>query len=239
MAATESPESVGVRRLATGAATGLAGAILGVVIPLAFLYLSVYRPQGYFELNATLVRTLSLLLLAGSVLLLLSLFLYRRSFAHLRKVDRRFAVASALCLVGTLGFLLLLVAALLLLGSSDSLIGCVQGRPTQTLRCLQSGQPLGAYTAIAGFLLGWLGGLGIVIGLFVAGSRYRRGALTGAAVLYGLLLLVIVGPFVGALYTIPGAAYLLLAVPLLLILAPGLAYAGAGPVAERVTASSG
>ena len=231
----DSPESIGVRRLATGAAAGLAGALLGVVVPVVFLYLSLYSPGGYFVFNATLVRTLSILLLAGSILLLLSLFLYRRAFAHLRKVDTRFGVASALCLIGTIGFLLLLVAAATLLGSSDSLIQCVQGRPTQALHCLQSGQPLGAYTAVAGFLLSWIGGFGIVVGVFVAGSRYHRGALTGAGGLYALLLLVLVGPFLAALYAIPFAQYLLLAVPLLLVLAPGLAYAGGRPLAVAST----
>ncbi len=232
-APTSSLEDVrGLRRLATGAAVGLAGALAGLVIPIAFLYLSLYAPGGFFVFDPTLVRALSLLVFAGSILLLLSLLLYRRGFAALRKVDSRFTVASALCLIGTLGFLLLLVAALVLFGSSDTLVGCVQGRPTQALSCLRSSQPLGAYTAFAGFFLGWLGGLGIVLGVVAAGRRFARGALVGGGVLYGLLLLVLVGPFVALLYAVPGIQYLVWLVPALMVLAPGLAFAGSYPALE-------
>ncbi len=223
----------GLRRLATGAGVGLAGALAGLVVPLAFLYLSLYAPGGFFVFNPTLVQALGLLVVAGSILLLLSLLLYRRGFAVLRQVDRRFTVASALCLLGTVGFLLLLVAALVLLGSSDTLVTCVQGRPTQALTCLRSSQPLGAYTAFAGFLLGWLGGLGIVLGVVIAGRRYARGALVGGGVLYALLLLVLVGPFAALLYAVPGIQYLVWAVPALMVLSPGLAFAGSYPALEE------
>ncbi|HZY91187.1 MAG TPA: hypothetical protein VFG07_00215 [Thermoplasmata archaeon] len=229
-ASTATPaDATGLSRLALGAAVGFAGALLGVVLPVAFLYLSLFNPGGFFAFTAPFLRVLSILLLAGSLLLLVSFFLYRRAFAALRTVDRRFALASALCILGTLGFLLVFIAASVLFGSSDALIGCAQGRPTQGLHCLESGQPLGAYTALAGFLLGWLGGLGIVLGVFAAGSRYHRGALSAAGGLYALLLLVLAGPFLALLFPLPGVLYLLLLVPVLLVLAPGLAVAGSRP----------
>lgn len=165
--------------------------------------------------------------MAGAILFLLSLLLYRIAFASLRRADRWFTLASALCLLGTFGFVLLLLAAVVLLGSSDSLLTCLQGRPTRALSCLRSGSPLGGYTALIGFWMGWLGGLGIVLGLGFGGRFFHRPGLGGGAALYAILLLVLVGPFIALVVSFPGAPYLLLAVPLLIVLAPGLVYAGA------------
>jgi len=160
------------------------------------------------------------------VLFLVSLFVYRRGFAVLRKVDGRFAVASVLCIIGSIGFLLLLVSAALLVGASNSLIQCIHGAPSHALSCLRSGQPLGAYTGLVGFWLGWLGGLGIVVGLSLAGRRYRNGTVSGGAALYAILLLVLIGPFVALVTPLPGLQYLLLAAPIFIVLAPGLVLGG-------------
>src|SRR5208282_5319783 len=112
-------DRTGLFRIATGAGVGLAAAFL----------------------DAT-----ALLILAGALLFLVSLFFYRRGFALLRKVDPRFTVASILCLIGTLGFILVLIAAVVIVGSASSLLSCISGQPTHALTCLRSGQPLGAYT---------------------------------------------------------------------------------------------
>jgi len=44
--------------------------------------------------------------------------------------------------------------------------------------------------------------------------------------MYAILLLALVGPFLGLIYPVPGAQYLLLLTPLLALVAPALAYAG-------------
>ena len=220
-------ELKGVGRLGAGAGVGLAGGIVGVVLPIVFLWLTTHNPGGFFVYDTTLIDTTGFFVLAGAILLLVSLFLYRRSFSALRKVDGRFAIASGLCLVGSVGFLLLLVCAGLLVGSSSSLVQCLHQSPTHALTCIRSGQPLGAYTGLAGFWLGWLGGVGIVVGLALAGRRYQNGAVSGGASLYAVLLLVLVGPFLSLLTPLPEIDYLLLAVPLFIVLAPGLVLGGA------------
>jgi hypothetical protein len=219
-------DAKGSHRIAIGAGLGVAGAAITLLLPFALLWLAVYNPGGFFELNPDLVRDISLLVLAGAILFLLSLFLYRRGFAVLRGVDRRFTVASVLCLIGSLGFLLILVAVVVILGSTNSLVSCIHGQPSHALSCLRSGQPLGAYTGLAGFWLGWLGGVGLVLGLASAGRRFSRGVLYGSATMYAILLLALVGPFLGLIYPVPGAQYLLLLTPLLALVAPALAYAG-------------
>ncbi|MCI4343014.1 MAG: DUF973 family protein [Thermoplasmata archaeon] len=224
---TVRPEDVkGAHRIAVGAGLGVAAAVITFVLPLSLLWLALYAPGGFFQFNTALVQEVSLLILAGAILFLLSLFVYRRGFAVLRGVDRRFTVASILCLIGSLGFLLLLVAVVVILGSTSSLLTCIHGQPSHALSCLRSGQPLGAYTGLLGFWLGWLGGVGLVLGMSSAGRRFSRGSLYGAAALYAILLLALVGPFVGLIYPVPGAEYLLLLSPVLALLAPALAYAG-------------
>jgi hypothetical protein len=228
-------DAKGVGRLGVGAGLGFAGAICAIVLPLAFLFLVADYPGGFFTYSTMLVEVTSILVLVGAILLLLSLFFYRRSFSALRKVDRRFVAASVLCIIGSLGFLLLLVTAAIVVGNSSSLLACVHGQPSHALTCLKSGQPFGAVTGTIGFVLGWLGGLGIVLGLFLAGNRFQAGALTGSAVVYTLLLLILIAPFLGLLVTIPDLSLLLLVAPLFAIIAPALALGGSG----RVRASLG
>lgn len=205
---------------------GLAAGILTLVLPVVFLWIAAYDPGGFFTFGTSLLDTTAFFILAGAVLFVVSLLLYRQGFAIFRKLDGRFAVASALCIVGSIGFLLLLVAAAVLVGSSNALLSCIHGAPSHALSCLKSGQPLGAYTGLIGFWLGWLGGLGIVVGIALVGRRYQSGIVSGGAALYSALLLVLVGPFLALLTPLPGLQYLLLATPLLVVLAPGLVLGG-------------
>ena len=136
--------------------------------------------------------------------------------------------ASVLCLIGSLGFLLLLVTAALLLGSTSSLVACLHGAPSHALSCASEVSNRSASdTSLIGFWLAWIGGVGILLGLSLAGRRFASGMLSGGAVLYGLLLIVLVGPFVVLFVTLPGASYLTLVAPALAILATALAFGGA------------
>jgi len=220
----------GLFRIATGAGVGLAAALLAIVLPIAFLLVAAYAPASFLSLHETaFVQAIALLILAGAILFLLSLFIYRRGFSVLRKVDSRFSAASALCILGTLGFLLILVTAVVIIGSASSLLSCINGRPTQALSCLRSGEPLGAYTGLVGFWLGWLGGVGIVLGLSAASSRFQARAVGAGAALYAVLLLVLIGPFIALVVTVPGVEYLLLLVPILSVLAPFFVLRGSRP----------
>jgi hypothetical protein len=225
--AANEPKAVG--RLRLGAGLGLAAAAIAVGVPAVLLYLAAYGLTGFLAFGPSFVEALSILFLAGAILFLLSFFAYRRSFAAFRRVDARFAPASVLCLIGTIGTLVLVVSAALLLGSSSSLVACLHGRPAHVLSCIRTASSLEGYASVAGFWLGWIGGVGVVLGLGTAGGRYRRGALTGAAVLYALVLLALVGPFLVLFRTFPDANYVLLATPLLLLLAPALVWSGTHP----------
>jgi hypothetical protein len=220
-------EESGIRRLGLGAALGLAGALIGIVFPITFLFLTTYAPGGFFTFNSTLLDATGILILAGAILFLLSLFVYRRSFSALRKIDARFVTASVLCIIGAIGFLLVIVAAAFLIGSSSSVLTCLKGAPSHALSCVRSQTPLGAYTALIGFWLGWLGGVGIFLGIWYAGSHYHQGLFTAGAIFYGLLLVLLVGPFIYAVVPFPGIQYLIFDGPILALVAPLIVLAAA------------
>jgi hypothetical protein len=223
----------GAFRLALGAWLGLFAGLIAIVLPLVAIFLSAYDPGGFFTFGTSMIQTSGALILAGVVLFILSLFCYRRGFASLRTVDGDFALASFLCIVGTLGFLLLLVSAAVLTNSSSSVLQCVNGQPSHALSCLQSGQPLGAYTGLAGFVLAWLGGLGIAYGLWLAGDRFDERPVTLGSVFYLLFLLILVSPLVALAIPLPGAGFFLLVVPILTVAAPALVLLGTLPEVRR------
>lgn len=207
-------------RLGLGAWLGLVAAVLAVVIPSVAVFLSTAHVGGLFAFGPNLLETVGAFVLAGSILYILSLFLYRRAFATLRRIDPDFALASVLCFLGSAGFVLLLIAAAVLTGTASGLEDCLSGHPSHVLSCLESNQPLGAYTAVLGFVLGWIGGIGVALGLWLAGSHYQRRGVDLGAILYLCFLLLVLVPLVELAVTFPGGSALLLLVPIASVLAP-------------------
>ncbi|NNN16883.1 MAG: hypothetical protein HKL79_00745 [Thermoplasmata archaeon] len=220
-------EQKGLGRFRMGAWAGFVGAVAAIGLPFAFLWLAAYNPGGIFTFDSTLLQYTNWLLIAGALMFLVSLMMYRWGFSALRKEDSRFNVAIALCWIGSIGFILIIVVASYFLGSLDSIAGCIRGQPTQALSCLNSQSPLGAATVVVGFWLGWLGSVGIVIGLFIGGGRIPSVLLTVGGVLYLLLLLVLVLPFASLLTHVPGLSYIAILAPLFGILAPLFVLGGA------------
>lgn len=230
----------GAGRLGLGAWVGLFAAIFAIVLPSIALFLSAYNPGGAFPFAADALASTGAFVLAGAVLYILSLFIYRRAFSALKRVDRDFGLASLLCWVGSVGFVLILVGAVVVTGSASSVVGCIKGAPSHLLTCLEANQPLGAYTAIVGFILAWLGGLGIVLGLWQAGGYFEERAVDLGALVYLFFLLVILAPFVELAVAFPGSQYLLVIVPILSVAAPALVLLGILPDirTERATAAA-
>jgi hypothetical protein len=217
----------GASRLVLGGWFGLLAAVLAVVLPIAFLEIGTYHPSGSLAVSSTLLQYSGTLVLAGAILYILALFVYRRSFSALRKADPEFWFASVLCLVGSVGFILIIVAAAFLTGTSSSLISCLHGQPSHALSCLDASQPFGAYSALVGFALAWIGGIGIVLGLSLAGARFERGAISGGAWIYLLFLLALLVPLIELAVRLPGIQYFLVVLPILAVAAPLLVLVGA------------
>jgi NADH:ubiquinone oxidoreductase subunit 6 (subunit J) len=218
--------SEGLRRFQTGAAFGLAGGVIGLLLPITVNLYAFYGAPGILTFDATLIGFTSVLILVGAILLAVSFLIYRFGFGALRKFDRWFLVASILCTIGTVGLLLVLLSVTLALIYTPSLVACIQGAPSHTLTCLKTIEPLTAYSVVVGFWLAWLGGLGIVVGLVLGGRRHQEMELVAGGAVYALLLLVLIDPFVALLFPIGGWQYPLLTVPILAVLAPALVLAG-------------
>jgi hypothetical protein len=72
----------------------------------------------------------------------------------------------------------------------------------------------------------WFGGLGVVVGIILAGRRYHQRWFYGGATLYALLLLGFVGPILGLLIPIGALTYPLILAPILILIAPAVTIYG-------------
>jgi hypothetical protein len=228
-------ETKGLRRFYLGSLFGVAGGVVGLLLPVSFNLLAFYTTFGLLRVGTFLVALTAFLVLAGALLLAISLMAYRLGFGALRRFDRWFLSASILCNIGTIGLILIVAAAALSLQSSPVLATCIRTSPTQALSCLHSVQPLTAYSVIVGFWLAWLGGLGVVVGLELGGRRYRRSRLITGGALYAVLLLVLIDPFVVLLFPVGGWQYPLLTVPVLALGAPAFVLLGSRSLDLRRT----
>lgn len=218
----------GVRWLSLGGGLGCASGIAILLLPSVFLWVATYAPAGVLTVGPHLVTIDSVLVLAGALLLVLSLFLYRRAYATLRKSDPRFRVPWALSLVGTLGVLFVLATSVIVLTYSNSIPTCLGSNGVPSFSCLEAHAPWAITSGLIGFWLTWLGGVGIVVGLVLAGRRFRTGLFSAGGALYALLLIGLLGPLLAVLRPFPDSADLLLGVSFLAVIAPALVLAAAG-----------
>ena len=222
-------EARGLQRIAVGSIVGLAAGLNGLALPTA-LYVRASDSPGVLSLSpSALVQVTSLLALVGAILFAISLLLYRSGFKILRASDRRLWLASLLCGAGTVGVILLLLPILFAFIGSDTMANCVQGAPSKALACIGTSTPLvGGLATIGGWLL-WAGGLGVVVGIFLTSVRYRQPSLMAGSALYALILLVLIGPLVGALGWLRLGV---LAIPIMVLIAPIAVFYGNRRIAE-------
>jgi hypothetical protein len=219
-------ESSGLHRIATGSTVGLAAGVIGLALPVTLLLFASYLPTALPLSPTQLVQVAAVLALTGALLFAVSLILYRLAFASLRVVDPRFWAASALCLLGTVGLVLFVLPIAVAFASSGTMAACIQAAPTKAPDCLRAAAPLASYIAEAGIWLVWLGGVGIVLGIGLASVRYREAWLSAGAALYALIILGILAPGLSLLFPIGGLAYAILALPVLVLVAPALTSRG-------------
>lgn len=227
VAASSTEEGKAATDLKRGSLFAVVGAVAALAVPVALLLFARAGVGGLSLSSSTDVETEGLLLVVGAVLVLLALFLYRRAFSHLRHVDRRLTAASVLCLVGSVGALALIAAGAYIGGGSSALTGCFTGHASHALSCLRSHDPAAGWIAIAGYWLLWLGAAGVALGLILSGRRFPRSAIVAGGSVYGVLVVILVLPFVALVVTAPLAAYALAVAPFAAVAAPILVYAGA------------
>jgi hypothetical protein len=220
----EAKASLFLRR---GSLAALAGAMAGLAVPVALVFLAAGHIAGLTSTSSWLLASESLLAVGGALLLVLALFLYRRAFGHLRHVDRRLAPVAALCLVGSAGALALVVVGAYVAGGSSSIAGCLSGHPTHALGCLRSRAPAAGLLAVAGFWLVWLGAAAVAAGLVLAGRHFGRRAVVAGGCSYAALAALLVVPFAGLVVPLPATPLALAAAPFLAVAGAVLVYLGA------------
>lgn len=214
------PPKTGAGRFLIGGWLGVLAGILAVDTAVVAIEIAVAYAHGVVPLDAATVVTASVLILVGNALYLGSIFFYRRGFVQLRRFDAKFWWATVLCLAGSLGFLLLIVSAIVVARDPSPVVACLHGPLVDLRVCLQTGLPLGEDAALVGLGLAWVGGAGISLGLYLSGRHLHHRWWTFAAVAYGAFLLALLIPFLASVFPMPVFETLEWLLPVLALAAP-------------------
>lgn len=228
-ASTEESKAARLLRNAGALATG--GALLALGVPVLLIELARAGQFGLAASSHVLTAESGGLVAVGGVLVMLALFLYRRSFGHLKHVDPRLRPVSALCLVGSLGAIAAVAAGAYLAGRSSAVSACVGGRASHALACLRAADPTAGYLALVSFALLWIGAVALAAGLILCGRHFRALRLTAGGGLYAVFAAEILLPFLGSLVVVPGFVYALALAPWLAVAAGALVMLGASATA--------
>ncbi len=198
-------EITGTRRIKWGALTGFLGlalAIAGIFVALAAIPLGGVTGGSGAQSNAIYYAVLAgvFSVLAGVLLAFLSFVLYISGFGSLRTADARFRTPRVLGLIGLVGLALVAVFMIFYAGSIFNALACGASDTT----CQNNATTLARGTvavAYVGGLLGFVGLIGTILGLFRFGSRYSSPLAKVGAVLYIIPFAAVIAPllvFVGA-----------------------------------------
>jgi hypothetical protein len=212
--------------LRQGSLLALGAALAAFVVPALLVLLARRGLYGLGSGARAVVASEGSLVAVGAVLLLVAFLLYRRAFGHLRHVDPHLRWATVLCLVGSLGAIVVVVAGALIGGGTSAVTGCLGGHATHALTCLRSADPTAGYLAVAGFWLAWLGAVGLAVGVILSGRRFQRPTVVAGGAVYAVLVLDVLVPFAGTLTSVPGTTYALAVAPVAAVLGPLLVYLG-------------
>lgn len=195
------PELEGIERVRWGALVGVLGIALGLLAPIVLLFavgigLSLFSAaSGSLSVAIATLELIFLLPLVGALLLFVSFVLYVGGFAKLRRADYTFSVPMGVSVVGIIGFLLLMLGFGLLVGEIFQVASC-GGPGVATSSCVTLSADAGTFAiaVLVGLLLGFVGWVGLILGLYRVGKRYSSGITKAGAILYIVPLVDIVAP---------------------------------------------
>ncbi len=206
-----SRELAAIRALRFAAILGIAGLVLGVVVPYAIaLSEGSQSPFSTFALvtsstsgnnttitvNSGALWSLLGLVVAGSAIGFVGLVLYRRCFVGLRSFDRDFASPASLTVLLLIGLVLLVAAVASLLATLVGLSGCVLGGPSPPACATSLFDTLLAEAGIilVALILVIVGLIGLLLGIWRVGTRYNSTLLHVAAILYIIPIASVIAP---------------------------------------------
>lgn len=190
-------ETTGAARIKWGALLGLIALALAIggifvaitALPLGGLATSASGSQAI--LNTIYAGVL--MVVTGVFLGFLSFVMYVGGFSSLRKADGRFRTPMVLGAIGLVGLLLIGAFTLFYAGSIQTAIAC---SPSDTT-CQNNATTLArgiVVLAYVGGLLGFVGLIGTILGLFRFGSRYSTPIVKVGAILYIIPFVAVVAP---------------------------------------------
>jgi hypothetical protein len=189
----------GVRMARWASLASLIGLIVLIVLPLVIIItLGAHLPFlgsvfGTAALTLVAVEEIIGALAAGAALTLISMILYVVAFWSMTKVQKGFGGPMGLTIVGILGMLLITVGVVLILVTILQAVGCVASGAAAS--CVSLSQLEGGVLAVfGGALLALIGWIGLLIGVYRIGSRYRSTLTRVGAILYILPFVSILGP---------------------------------------------
>ncbi len=129
----------------------------------------------------------------GAALAFVSVLLYIVAFYQLRKLGPGFGGPMALTIIGVLGLLLVVLGLALLLVDFFNAIAACNG--TVTSNCFDIYTTVGpVYAVFFGFILAFIGWIGLLIGIFRIGSRYGSTLTKVGAILMIIPVIGIIAP---------------------------------------------
>jgi hypothetical protein len=195
-------EFQGVRRARAGAIVGIIGLIVAIVAPIVIVYLGGYsltvlgHRVGHAggTLPTTAFEELLGVIVVGLFITFVGALLYVLSFSALRKTFPGFGGPMGLGIAGLVGILFIGAGLADILYQFYQAVGCSATQSASS--CVNYTQLFGVVTIVLlGALLGFLGIIGLLIGLYRIGSRYDSTVTKVGGILYIIPVASIAAPF--------------------------------------------
>ena len=166
-----------------GALTALLEQIVGRVVP----FISVTRTGSGLDYSLAHLGTLAALLAAAAALTIAEIVALRIGFASLARVLSGESTPAALAIVALVGLIMVWGGIGLFLDALNSALRCAAGAQPIPNSCLLTGTLYGSIALLAiGGILGLIGYIGVLIGLYRIGDAYRD-----STIKVGTILLII------------------------------------------------
>lgn len=187
-----------LRAIAFGAAMAFVAGLIGIVtaagLPVASVLLG---GSGGDTVSVSLLALTGLALAGAAAFSVVQAFLFRSAFEGLAFFDPRFARPSTLALLAVFGILVTALGAVLIVGSFYEATVCAGSASSIPPSCVPGGPLLvGLFVAAIGTILAFVGYVGVALGIWRTGGRYRSTMLRVGAVLMVVPFVATVGAVV-------------------------------------------
>jgi uncharacterized membrane protein YidH (DUF202 family) len=159
---------------------GIVSSISGLSNPITLLQ-TLSNPSGFtYGVVSDLALVVGMVVFA-MLIGIASFVVARSSFNQLKKLDPRFSSPASLTRLVYIAFIMIILAIVVPLGIIYSSSG---GSPSSILEGVGGAILASAGLAIVGAILFLIGGIGLLLGIWRWGSRYEKGTIKAAVILF-------------------------------------------------------